>query len=168
MAELYPYQLPDSKAVVYAQSIFASRVFIVMFCVGGSWLLVTWYLYSLNNPLHFSDTAMEKENLGEAAAIRAVWIAIWWSGIALLFVGSHMWYTATYYGELAVNPRTGTEVRRGRRLQLLLVAFPGGPSLKMRSSHVASRRCSLLKLRPCFFGWPVRDGSGFSSELATR
>lgn len=113
VAEIFPYKLPDSKLVIFAQSFYASRLFISFSCVIGVWVVSTIYIMSVTNKT-------EKGQGAEAAAIRAVWIAIWISSSCIMLMGSHMWYTAAYYQELAVNPRPNSEVIA---LQLLAVVF---------------------------------------------
>ena len=112
VAEMHPYKLPTSKAVIYGQSIFSARLFIIFACIAGSTLTVTFYLYSVQTPVVFADGGWGARTMqgGEAIAIRTVWAMIWASGTAMLCVGSHLWYRAAYYEELAVNPRSETEV----------------------------------------------------------
>ena len=54
-------------------------------------------------------TAPQVSDGGEQQAIRTVWACVWTSTACMLLLGSHLWYTASYYGELAVSPRTDTE-----------------------------------------------------------
>jgi hypothetical protein len=103
VAKEYPYKLPDSMLVIFAQSFYASRLFISFACVLGVWVVSTLFIMSVSGK-------SEQGPSGEASAIRSVWIFIWGSTIAIILMGSHMWYTAAYYEQFSVNPRPASEV----------------------------------------------------------
>jgi hypothetical protein len=110
VAKRYPYQLPASMVVTFAQSFYECRYNIIFFNLLGPWILASGFLYFLQSPLQFSEKKGADGDAAQAArAITAVWVAIWTSGAALLLMGSHMWYTAAYYTELAVDPHLPTE-----------------------------------------------------------
>lgn len=151
VARRYPFKLPTSKAVIFAQSVFEGRLFIIFFCGLGAWAVSSLYLFFVQVPSQAgvllakqtgsvrggsngagrggrsSEEDAEKATLVggggipdskmltateddvQMQSIRCVWIGIFCSALAMLVVGSHLWYTAAYYDELAVNPRTFTE-----------------------------------------------------------
>ena len=162
VAERYPFALPTSKVVVFAQSMFASRLFIMFFCGLGSWALSSAFLFFVQVPSDYkqqqalltatkgvggvgggggkggkggkggggdlekaalvgggaSSAGEDNKNAAAAAAareeaqtIRAVWVAVFLAALAMMVVASHLWYTAAYYDELAVNPRSPAESR---------------------------------------------------------
>lgn len=106
--------------VIFAQSAYASRLFISFACVIGAWVVSTTYLMAV------SGKSGQGGPNAEAGAIRAVWIFIWGSTIAILLMASHMWYTAAYYDEFAVNPRPGSEVLALKLLAIILWAGGAG------------------------------------------
>jgi hypothetical protein len=99
-------------------------VFLIFFCVIGSWIVASAYLFVLQTPMDLSSDAgaSDESSQNAAHAVRTVWVLIWMAGTAMLLMGSHMWYTAAYYGELAENPRTGSETLALRCCALLLWA----------------------------------------------
>ncbi len=116
VAKRYPYELPTSMVVTFAQSFYECRYNIILFNLLGPWVLASGFLYFLQSPLQFSEKKGADGDTAQAArAITAVWVAIWTSGAVLLLMGSHMWYTAAYYTELAVDPHLPSEVRNSNR-----------------------------------------------------
>lgn len=99
--------------VIFAQSAYASRLFISFACVLGAWFISTTFLMSVSGKSEQGASA-------EASAIRGVWIFIWGSTIVVLLMASHMWYTAAYYEEFAVNPRPQSEVVALKMFALVL------------------------------------------------
>ncbi len=115
VAQRYQYKHPDSPAVVFAQSFYACRNFIIFFCVLGAVALSSGYLYLVQQPLVFDDkSGLLESGEGLAKAVAAVWAAVWCAGGSLLLMGSHMWYSAALEDEFAVNPKPPTEVKAHR------------------------------------------------------
>jgi hypothetical protein len=76
---------------------------------------------------------------GEAQALSSVWACVWCSGLCAMLVGSHLFYTAAYYQELAVNPRTSLEVAALRGAAVVL--WGGGALwvwLLLRARHAVT------------------------------
>jgi len=139
VAARYPYQLPTSKVVVLAQSFFASRLFLIFFCVLGAWVVASLYLFVLQTPMEFSEGKNVEEDNGEAQAVRTVWLLVWASGAAMLFMGSHMWYTAAFYDELAVDPRSAADKLALRVCAVVLwVLGAGWVWLLLRARHAVT------------------------------
>ena len=53
VAKRYPYELPTSKVVVFAQSVFAARLFMMFFCGLGAWAVSSAFLFFVQVPSEF-------------------------------------------------------------------------------------------------------------------